>query len=240
LHIAFELLKLDLELFGKIHLPHHTMSFLNELKNQAHQLREQQAGIQQDLAGVTKLTEAVCANAWRYLQDLSAQLNVIKPLAPGRYSLDGKSSFPQLQMLNFRSDARKKMHRSQEMFDYIGMGWDLLPATGQVATHSVAVNFPPDLERVTKRLSIGQINHERKEQRHPDTNKLQAYIFEYQTHIRGSVVITPDQDTGQIALRIANVGGFEVLNLTYPASQLTTLVLDELAKKLVGQPNTFA
>jgi hypothetical protein len=216
------------------------MSFLSELKNQAHHLREQQAGVQQDLAGVTKLTEAVCANAWRYLQDLSAQLNVIKPPAPGRYSLDGKSSFPQLQMLNFRSDARKKMHRGQEMYDYIGMGWDVLPATGQVAVHSVAVNFPPDLERVTKRLSIGQINHDRKEQRHPETNKLQAYIFEYQTHIRGSVVITPDQDTGQLALRIANVGEFEILNLTCPAAQLTTGLLDELAKKLVGQPHAFA
>lgn len=215
------------------------MSFLSELKNQAQHLREQQAGIQQDLAGVTKTTEMVCANAWRYLQDLSAHLNVIKPPAPGRYSLDGKSYFPQMQMLNFRSDARKKMHRSQEMFDYIGLGWDVLPVTGQVATHSVAVNFPPDLERVTKRLSMGQIQHERKEQRHPETNKLQAYIFEYPTQFRGSLVLTPDQDTGQIALRIANVGEFGVIQLSCPAAQLTTLALDELAKKIVGQPNEF-
>ena len=174
------------------------MSFLNELANQASNLRQQQAGLAQDLTAVTLATENACITAWKYLQDLCTQLNVIKPSAAGRYSLDGKAQFPQLQMQNFRCDARKKMHRGKEMFDYIGASWDLLPATGQVATHSITVNFPPDLERVTKRLSFGQVQHERKDIRHPETNKLQAYTFEYTTQTRGSVVLTPDQDTGQI------------------------------------------
>lgn len=215
------------------------MSFLSELKNQATQLRDQQSGVAQDLAAVTKSTEMACITALNYLRDLCAQLNVIKPPAAGRYSLDGKATFPNLQMLNFRCDSRKKMHRGQEMFDYIGVAWDLLPATGQVALHSVTVNFPPDLERVTKRLSFGQIKHERKEQRHPETNKLQAYVFEYQTQSRGSVVITPDQDTGQIAFRLVNTEEFGVDTITYPATQVTAGLLDELAKRIVGQQSRF-
>lgn len=215
------------------------MSFLSELKNQANQLREQQTGAAQDLAGLTKTTEMACITAWKYMQDLCAQLNVIKPTAAGQFSLDGKTKFPELQMLNFRCDARKKMHRGQEMFDYIGVGWDLLPTTGQVATHSVLVNFPPDLERVTKRLSHGQIQHERKEQRHPETNKLQAYVFEYQTQSRGSVTLTPDQDAGRMAFRLVNIEEFSVDYLTYPAEQISSFLLDELAKRIVGQRNRF-
>jgi hypothetical protein len=215
------------------------MSFLSELKNQATQLRDQQNGITQDLAAVTQTTEMACITALNYLRDFCAQLNVIKPPAAGRYSLDGKAAFPQTQMLNFRCDSRKKMHRGKEMFDTIGIGWDLLPATGQVATHSVTVNFPPDLERVSKRLSFGQIQHDRKEQRHPETNKLQAYVFEYRTQSRGSVALTPDQDNGQIAFRLSNTEEFGIDNISYPAQQVTSALLDELAKRIVGQQSRF-
>jgi hypothetical protein len=216
------------------------MSFLNQLKNQAQEVLDRQAGVQQDLAGITKTTEMACITAWKYFQDLCPQLSVLKPPAAGRYSLDGKTSLPQMQMQNFRCDARKKLHRGQEMYDYIAIGWDLLPTTGQVATHSVLVNFPPDLERVSKRLSLGQIEHERKEQRHPESNKLQAYIFEYQTQSRGSITLTPDQDTGQIAFRLSNIEEFGVLNTSYQARDMNAGLLDELAKKLIGQPNHFA
>ncbi|MEO6016323.1 MAG: hypothetical protein ABIP46_03635 [Polaromonas sp.] len=215
------------------------MSFLSELKSQASALQKQQAGTAQDHAASTKACELACQTALRYLQDLCAQLNVISPPATGSYSLDGKAQFPAMVLKNFRCDARRKMLRNQEVLDAIGAGWDLLPGTGSVAVHSVTVNFPPDLERVNQRLSAGQIQHERKETRHPDTNKLQAYIFEYRTQSRGGIMITPDHDTGNIAFRISNVGGFEVMNTSYPAAQVTQGLLDELAKKLVGQPSRF-
>lgn len=215
------------------------MSFLSELKNQASALQGQQQGDQTNLVANTQATELACKVANKYLQDLCAQLNVIRPPAHGSYSLDGKAAFPALVLTNFRCDARKKMLRSAEVFDYIGVAWELVPATGQVAVHSVTVNFPPDLERVTQRLSTGQIKHERKEQRHPDTNKLQAYTFEYVTQARGSITVTPDHDKAQIAFRVANVGGFEVLNASYPAAQVNQALMDELAKKLVGQGSRF-
>ena len=215
------------------------MSFLSELKNQASALQNLQQGDHASLAANTAAVELACKVANKYLQDLCAQLNVIAPPAHGNYSLDGKTPFPQLTLRNFRCDARQKMLRSQGVFDYIGVGWDLLPTTGQIATHSVTVNFPPDLERVAQRLATGQIKHERKEQRHGDTNKLQAYIFEYTTQVRGSIMLTPQHDSGTVDFRVANVGGFELLNTSYPAAQVTQALMDELAKKLVGQGSRF-
>ena len=215
------------------------MSFLNELKSQASALQKQQAGTDVDLAAHTQACEQACHTLRRYMQDLGAQLNVINPPAAGHYSLHAKAMFPAMVMKNFRSDARKKMLRDQEVFDSLGMGWELLPATGAVCTHSVTVNFPPDLERVTQRLSVGQIKHERKDVRHPETQKLQAYIFEYQTQSRGSILVTPDHDKGQLAFRVTNMGSFELQSITYPASHVTQDLMDELAKKLVGQASRF-
>jgi hypothetical protein len=215
------------------------MSFLNDLKNQATALQNQQQGSTQDLAANTAATELSCKITSKYLQDLCAQLNIIQPAAHGSYSLDGKAQFPALALQHFRCDARQKMLRNAQVHDYIGMGWDLLPTTGKVATHSVTVNFPPDLERVAQRLATGQVQHERKEQRHPETNKLQAYVFEYTTQVRGSVRVTPDHDRGEVEFRVANVGGFELHTTKYPAAQVNQALLDELAKKLVGQNSWF-
>jgi hypothetical protein len=215
------------------------VSFLHELKNQAKALQSQQQGVQHNLAANVQATEAACKTANQYLQDMCAQLNVISPAAQGHYSLDGKARWPDLKLCHFQCDARKKMLHDKEAFDYIGVGWKLLPATGLVAHHSVTVNFPPELERVQQRLSVGQIKHERKEQRHPDTNKLQAYVFEYETQSRGSVVLTPDHASAQIAFRVVNVGGFNLLNAQYPAAQVNHALLDELAKLLVGQVSRF-
>ena len=218
------------------------MSFLSELKSRANVLQGLELGAQRDLMAGSEACEQACRMALVYLQDLCAQLNVIQPPAPVVYSLDGKAPFAPFAALaqrNFRCDARRKMLRHAEVCDYIGVGWDLLPATGPVTTHTVSVNFPPDLARVTEHLAVGQIAHERKEQRHPETSKLLAYVFDYQTEARAFITLTPDHDTGCIAFRVTNVGGFGVLTVRFPAAQVTNRLLDELAKKLVGQPSRF-
>jgi hypothetical protein len=215
------------------------MSFLNELKSQAQSLQDQQQGDHQSVAANTEVTEIACKVANKYLQDLCSQLNVITPPAHGSYSLDGKAQWPALKLSGFRCDARKKMLRSKEVFDYVAVGWNLTPTTGQIAHHSLTVNFPPELERVQLRLSTGQIRHERKDIRHPETNKLQAYVFAYDTASSGSITLTPEHDVGQIAFRVCNVGGFQVLSTRYPANQVNQALLDELAKHLVGQSSRF-
>ncbi|MEO7399343.1 MAG: hypothetical protein ABIV07_01040 [Polaromonas sp.] len=215
------------------------MSFLSELKSRANALQGLQLDAEHDLLANAGACELACRMALTYLQDLCVQLNVLQPPATGVYSLDGKQAFPALAQRDFRCDARRRMLRSTEVFDYIAVGWNLRPATGQVATHSVMVNFPPDLERVTQRLSIGHVQHERREQRHPDSNKLLAYVFDYQTEARAFITITPDHDGGRIAFRVSNVGGFGVLQSACGAAQVTPALMDELARKVVGQASRF-
>ncbi len=214
------------------------MSFLNELKSQAHALQSRQ---EQNLASLEKSTgvaEAACRQVLHYLQDLARHLNVLGPAAPP-LSLDGKTQWPPLRLHSFRVDARKKMLRSQEVHDYLAMGWQIGPAAGQPVPQSIKVNFPPELERVESRLALGMVEHERIEHRHPEKNTLLAVEFCCVAQTRGNITVTPDHEAGMLKFRLLNLSGFGVVNTAYAADQVQTHLLDDLARLVVSQPSRF-
>ncbi len=214
------------------------MSFLNQLKTQANALQNQQTAQLQNFEANAEATEWACQVVLRYLQDLARHLSVITPDAP-RFSLDGKTPWPQMKLADFRTDFRKKKLRDKDVYDYIAMGWDIVPKTGTPVAGSVSVNFPPDLERVQKRLAFGHVEHEQKNLRHPEKNTLQAICFEYVTKARGNVTVTTDHDNGQLVFRLANADGFGVVTTTWAAAKIQHDLLDELAKLIVAQPSRF-
>jgi hypothetical protein len=214
------------------------MSFLNQLKTQAQVLRQQQGAQQNSLDARVTQTEAACSTVAAYLADLAQQLNVIAPPGPA-FTLDGKTPWPTMQLRDFRYDLRKKRLRTLDVVDYIGLGWRAVPQDGPPVKGVVSVNFPPDLERVESRLTLGRLRHDRLEQRHPDTHKLLAIRFEYQTELQGSVRVTPDHDLAVLDFRISNASGFDVQTVQWPAAQISPPLLDELARLLVAQPSHF-
>ena len=214
------------------------MSFLNQLKLQASALQSEQSNQQAHIEANTRLTEAASKTAWLYITELAKQLNVIGPGGP-TLSLDGKTPWPVMKLLDFRVDARKKKLRDQEVFDYIVMGWRMVPRDGVPVSSSVSANFPPDLQRIEARLSAGTVKHERVNVRHSEKNTLQSIRFDYQTEARAAVTITTDHDAASLVFRLANVQGFAVVNTTYPVGQIQSRVLDELAKLIVGQASSF-
>lgn len=214
------------------------MSFLNQLKSQAHALRDQHSAQQQSAENRVAQTESACKTISNYLADLAQQLNVITPPAPA-FSLDGKTAWPAMRMLDFRCDVRLKRLRGADVVDYIGMGWRVVPQEGPPVKGVVSVNFPPDLERVESRLTLGRLKHDREEVRHPESRKLLSIRFEYLTELMGSVRITPDHDLAQLAFRISNANGFDVLNTERPVADIHQGLLDELARLLLSQPNRF-
>lgn len=144
-----------------------------------------------------------------------------------------------MKLVDFRVDFRKKILRDKEVYDYIAMGWDILPQSGAPVAGAVSVNFPPDLERVQKRLAFGHVEHERKDVRHPEKNTLQAICFEYKTKARGNIMVTADHDNGHLQFRLANADGFGVVTTTWPATRIEHSLMDELAKLVVAQPSRF-
>lgn len=214
------------------------MSFLNQLRQQAQSLQSQQGMQAQNLEANSAATESACKVVWHYFAELPRQLNVIEPAAAA-LSLDGKALWPPMKQTDFRFDARKKMLRDKEVFDYLALGWRIEPRESGALKGRVSVNFPPDLERVERRLRAGHVPHERQEQRHPDTNRLLSIVFEHELAARASVLVTADHDNAVLQFRLAGVNGLEIMNTPYPATQLNTGVLDELAKLMVGEPSRF-
>ncbi|HXD39751.1 MAG TPA: hypothetical protein VN649_04275, partial [Ramlibacter sp.] len=187
------------------------MSFLNQLRSQAKALQSQQSELQLNLEENTAQTEAASRFALQYLEDLARHLNVIGPAAP-KFTLDGKTPWPAMKLTEFRVDSRKKVLRHRDVFDYLAIGWRIVPQVGQPVGGTVTVNFPPDLQRVESRLAMGPVKHERKELRHPEKNTLQAIQFDYLTETRGNVVVSPDHDNAVLNFRLLNARGFEILN----------------------------
>ncbi len=214
------------------------MSFLDQLKLQADAVKDRQDRQQVEHDASTNATELACQTVFLYLEQLVRQLNVIEPDGP-RLSLDGKTPWPAMKLTGFQLDARRKMLRNREVFEVIGMGWQIVPRTGQPVAGSVSANFTPDLQRLEERLATGWVQHERQEIRHPEKNTLQLVRMDYTTQSRGNIKVTPDHDNGQLAFRLANLTGFGVVQTTWPAAQIRASVLDELARLVCGQPSRF-
>ncbi|MBV8620683.1 MAG: hypothetical protein JOY84_17595 [Curvibacter sp.] len=214
------------------------MSFLDQLKSQARALQDQQGLQQQDLAQRLADTERACETTWRYLSDLARQLNVIGPDGPV-LALDKRQPWPTLHLVDFRADVRRKRLVDREVCDYIALTWLIQPKVGAPQAASVSVNFPPDLERVTRQLACGQIRHERVEIRHPGNNSLQAVRFDYSTQAKAGIQVTADHERAELGFRLANLGGFEVREVRYAARQVDSTLLDELARLVLGQAGNF-
>jgi hypothetical protein len=211
------------------------MGFLDQLRQEAQAVQARHGVVVQHLDANVAATEEACQRVAPYLSELAAQLNIIQPAARD-LSLDGKTRWPAMKLVDFRFDARKKILRQREVTDHIALGWRVVPAEPNRERGSVTVNFPPDLERVEARLRAGQIRHERLEQRNPETNKLLAIEFAHDWAARGSMVFTADHDQACMGLRLSGVVGLTVQQQTVPVGELGMAWLDELARAVVGQP----
>lgn len=215
------------------------MSFLEQLKIQASAVKSAHEEQQVSHDTATIATEQACKTVLYYLEELVRQLDVIEPDGPA-LTLDGKTPWPPMKLVNFQVDARKKSVRDREVFDYIFMGWQIVPRTGGPVQGSVSANFLPDLQRLEARLAAGWVQHHRQEVRHPDKNTLQLVRLDYTTHSRGNIRITPDHEKAELTFRLANIAGFGLATTTWPAAQVQQSTLDEMAKMICGQPSRFA
>ena len=214
------------------------MSFLNQLKSQANALQSEQSAHLLDLEDSARLTELAAKTAWLYVSDLAKQLNVIQPPGP-KLSLDGKTHWPTMKLVDFAADARRKKLLDKEVFDYVSLVWRIVPKDGTPVPGSVSANFPPDLSRIESRVAAGVVKHDRVNVRHPEKNTLQAIRFDYMTESRGGIMIRCEHSAAKLSFRLANLQGFAVVETSYLATYVQPRMLDELAKMIVGEASIF-
>ena len=212
-----------------------TVGFLDDLKRQADALKAQQTGDSAVLARNSALAEAACKTVFSYFNTLAAQLDVLRPASPARFALDRQNTFDGLKLSDFRIDSRRKRLRNDEVFDHVVMHWQL--RSGREL--QLMKDFLPDIERLESRLrqSGAKVDHE--SVRNAENGKLQGMRYSFVADFVASVRATPDHDAGRLHFQLHNLDGFEAVSVEFPAFEIGSARLDELARWLVGQPHAF-
>jgi hypothetical protein len=211
------------------------MSFLNDLKRQADALKTQNTEDAALLARNAALVEGACKAVWQYWLDLAQQLNVLQPVPPLRFSLDKATAIDQLRRGDFQVDARRKQHRGQEVFEHVVI--HAVQKTGRMLT--MRKDFPPEIERLEARLRQAGITPDMKWVRNEDNGRLEEVIFNFKADVTLIARLLPDHDQGLVRFQLNNFDSLETVTAEFPAREVGSELLDQLARWMVGQPNDF-
>ena len=211
------------------------MGYLDELKRQADEARARNSVDLAALERNTLLTDGACNAAFRYLASLAQQLNVLQPVSKAAYRFDAKNTFRNLKMSNFRCDSRQRKNRNGEVFDYIVLGFDL--KTGSTVT--IAKDFPPEIDKLEARLTQCGARYTSEILNDPENGRFLEKRFEFKADFTGLVRLVPNHDTAWIQFQVVNLEGFETVSVQFPAFEVGSQRLDELARWIVGEPNGF-
>lgn len=211
------------------------MGYLDELKRQADEAR---ARTTVDLAALERnslVTDGACNAAFRYLASLAQQLNVLQPVSKAVYRFDAKNTFRNLKMSNFRCDSRQRRNRNTEVFDHVVLGFDV--KTGTRVT--IAKDFPPEMDKLEARLTQCGAQFFTETLNDPQNGRFLEKRYEFKADFSGVVRMIPDHDTAWIQFQVVNLEGFETVSVQFPAFEVGSQRLDELARWIVGEPNGF-
>jgi len=212
------------------------VGFLDDLKRQAEVAKAQQTT---DLGAQDRnamLADTACNSALRYFTTLVQQLNVLQPASKTTYRLDKQHAFSGLRLRDFRADSRMKRLRGQEVFDHVVLRCRL--QSGARPVH-IGKDFPPEVERLESRLRQSGALFQSEGIRNPSNGRWQETRFEFTPDFGLGVRVQPDHDTGWVQFKLTNFDGFETVTVDFPAFEIGTARLDELARWLVGEPHAF-
>lgn len=211
------------------------MGFLDDLKRQADAAKAAETTDVGALQRNAALADAACNTAFKYLNSLVQQLNVLKPVSKVTYFLDKRHPIDKLKLVDFKADARRKRLRGNEVFDHVVFRY-VLKSNQRL---SLTKNFINDIELLESRLRRSGAPMRNEAVKNPETGKLTEMRYEIICDFNASVHVTPDHDSGRIRFELINLDGFETVNVEFPAFEVGNARLDELARWLMGEPNSF-
>jgi hypothetical protein len=211
------------------------VGFLDDLKRQADAVKAQHTTDDRALERNAALADAAAKSANTYFIVLAQQLNVLRPLSKATYRLDRRQVCTGLQLCDFRDDARRKRLRGDEVYDHTVLRWRI--ASG--AALALTKNFLPDIEQLEARLRQGGVQADAEAVRNPLNAKLQEMRYQFVADFHASVLVTPNHDTGQVRFELVNLDGLETVSVDFPAFEVGTARLDDLAHWILGEPHAF-
>lgn len=211
------------------------MGYLDDLKRQAEEAKAKRAGDGGALERNTLTTDAACHAAARYMATLAQQLNVLQPMSRAVFRFDSQNEFRNLQLSEFKADSRLKKLRFADVFDHVVLSFSM--KTGRKLT--LSGDFPPSIEKLEARLLQCGARYSSEIIRDPANGRFLEKRFSVDADFRGTARLIPDHDTGWIEFQVANLDGFSTTTVHFPAIEVGTARLDDLARWITGEPNRF-
>ncbi|MDP1613495.1 MAG: hypothetical protein Q8M11_20745 [Sulfuritalea sp.] len=207
---------------------------LAQLKRQA---EERLAATTQDVAleaARMRMIDEGLRAAYRYLNDLAQQLNVLKPPFPGAYQLGTVLRLESPKWHDSQADFRRKVGPTEDLpyervsFRYVLRGDS--PIVLEKSDHVV--------ETTRKALSDFGLTFKLDEMKN-FKGFVERGRFTVQPEIKAGLLFEADYGKGEIHLRTRNVQRFGSVNYRVPAEAITEQTLEEIALLILGESSQF-
>lgn len=214
------------------------MKFLDELKKEAEERKQQEAlETQSKLSALGQnfmQLQAKLREIYAYLDDLVKQLNVVKPIVLRSYSIEGLGNF---EGLNQKEYALNKTHKSIDNKDFIDTITLRLKCTAKSAL-STEKDSPGLIKTMCEYLWDFNIKFELQEMKN-QRGFVDRAVFKVPCEVPVTVAFNGDLEKSTIKIQVKNLERLGESTLTYEIDEIDEQFLDEFSKFLVGKPNHF-
>jgi hypothetical protein len=213
------------------------MGLLDELKQQAASVREKQQVSQADLNQNLLLAHAKLKDALHYWVEMFNSLNVIKPVIPRYYYLEGGSTpLENLLQSDYNVNGRRLTLDHTDYIEAIVLRLRCAPASEQTLTIEKDTNAL--VKRMREHLWSNNLKFDVKEVRN-DRGHVERGIFTVMCEVPVLITILADLENAQIKITTKNLEKFGEYSYIYDFDEFGREVLDELGKVIIAKPNEF-
>lgn len=168
--------------------------------------------------------------AFIYLNDLTRQLNVLKPQYAKNYQFFGVVDFDQLFWQEGRADYRmQEVSTDERYYEQVTLRYRLGGEKPFVVTRE-----SPALEKLRKALFDSNIAFTVEEERN-DRSLVERATFTFPREIKAGLLFSGNYETGKLTLKTRNIERFGIMEFQMSPEDIDATALDELTRFILGE-----
>jgi len=210
--------------------PSSTSSLLDNLKQQAMvKLQGYEQKSTQQIELLQRISVAL-EMAFQYLNDLTRQLNILKPPYEKAYSFFGVVDFDGMNWEEGRADFRMQQVSSEDRFyEQVTMRYRLVSEKKFSVTRE-----NPGQEKLRKALFDHNIAFTADEVVN-DRGRVERATFTFPAEIKAGLMLAGNYETGELVMRTRNMERFGTMEFRMAPEAINHESLDELTRLILGQ-----
>ena len=211
------------------------MSLLDDLKQKADSLRQKQQVSQEELNQNLLVAHAKLKDALHYWIELFNSLNVIKPVIPRYYYVEGGATkLENLMQCDYNVNGRRLTVDHHDYIEAIVLRFRCVSDQKLV----IEKQSDPMVQRMREHLWMNNLKFEVKEVRN-ERGYVERGIFTIIAEVPVVITISADLETAQVKITAKNLEKFGEYTYIYDYDEFDKEILEELGKVIIAQPNTW-